>query len=77
VVAGATSGDTIVFGNVIDVGGATVVLTTTAGTLGPVSYIGSGRYQATLTSSTTRGTATIKGTINGQPITSFATVKFR
>ena len=34
------------FGNVIDVGGATVVLTTTLGRLGPVSYVGSGRYQA-------------------------------
>ena len=65
------------YGNVIDVGGATVVLSTTLGSLGSVSYIGSGRYQATLTSSKTRGLATIHGTINGQPITSFATVRFR
>ena len=65
------------YGNVIDVGGATVVLTTTAGSLGPVSYIGSGRYQATLTSSTTRGPATISGTINTNTITSSATVRFR
>ena len=65
------------YGNVIDVGGATVVLSTTLGSLGTVSYIGSGRYQATLTSSKTRGLATIHGTINGQPITSFATVRFR
>ena len=65
------------FGNDIDVGGATVVLNTSLGSLGSVSYIGSGRYQATLTSSTTPGRATISGTINGQAIASTATVRFR
>jgi hypothetical protein len=65
------------YGNVIDVGGATVALTTTLGRLGPVSYVGSGRYQATLTSSTTPGRAMVRGTINKNPITSFATVRFK
>jgi adhesin/invasin len=62
------------YGNLIKAGGATVVLNTSAGSLGSVSFIGSGRYQATLTSATSPGTATISGTINGNPITAPATV---
>ena len=87
VFAAALDKDTIVFD--LDCTGASAIvlpfelevdgihMTTTLGRLEPVSYIGSGRYQATLTSSTTPGRAMVRGTINKNPITSFARVRFR
>lgn len=64
------------FGNTLTAGGATVVLSTTLGTLGAVTDNGNGTYSATLTSSTTAGTATISGTVNGAAISDTATVDF-
>jgi len=53
-----------------------VVLNTTAGTLGSVTDNLDGTYTATLTSSTTVGTATITGTLDAAAITDDATVDF-
>ena len=65
-------------GNNLSAGGDSVVLSTTAGTLGPVTDGGNGTYTATLTSSTTVATATISGTLNGagNTIVDTATVSF-
>ena len=65
-------------GNPLTTGGATVTLSTTAGTLGSVSDNGDGTYEATLTSSSssTNVTATVTGTVNGNAITDNATVTF-
>jgi hypothetical protein len=65
-------------GNNLGTGGDTVVLSSTAGTLGPVIDNNNGTYTATLTSSTTAITATITGTLNGagNAITDTATVAF-
>jgi adhesin/invasin len=49
-------------------GGATVLLSTTEGTISGVTDNGDGTYTATLTSSTTTGTADVGGTINGNTI---------
>jgi adhesin/invasin len=57
-------------------GGDAVTLSTTLGTLGPVSDRGNGTYAATLTSSTSPGTATVTGTVNGEAIADTATVTF-
>ncbi|HUP00815.1 MAG TPA: invasin domain 3-containing protein, partial [Gemmatimonadota bacterium] len=57
-------------------GGDAVTLTTTAGILGPVRDNGNGTYTATLTSSTSNVTATIRGTLNGASIVDTATVTF-
>ncbi len=67
-----------VHGNALAVGGATVTLATTLGTLGSVTDHANGTYTATLTSATTAGTATISGTLNGvgNPITHTAVVTF-
>ncbi len=54
----------------------TVELSTTAGTLSPVTDNGDGTYTATLTASTTPEAAEITGTINGEPITDMAVVDF-
>ena len=59
------------------VGGDAVTLSTTSGTLSAVSDNGDGTYTAVLTSANSAGTATITGTINGDPITSQATVTFQ
>lgn len=64
------------FGNALTAGGANVAVSTTLGTLGPVTDNGNGTYSATLTSSTTAGTATINGTVNGAAISDTATVDF-
>src|SRR5439155_9542382 len=58
------------------VGGDTVALSTTRGTLGAVTDNGTGTYTATLTSSTSAGTATVSGTVNGTTFTSTAAVDF-
>jgi uncharacterized repeat protein (TIGR01451 family) len=55
--------------------GSDVRLTTTAGTLGPVTNQGNGRYTATLTAPSTPATATIRGTVNGQSIAQTTTVE--
>jgi hypothetical protein len=57
-------------------GGDPVALTTTAGTLGPVTDLGNGTYVATLVSATTAGSATIRGTLGGAQIVDTATVAF-
>jgi adhesin/invasin len=51
-------------------------LATNLGVLSPVNDNTDGTYTATLTSSTTAGTATITGTLNGPPIIDGATVTF-
>ena len=56
--------------------GGTVVVTTTAGTLGTVTDNGNGTYTVTLTSSATAGTATLGFSINGTTATATTTVTF-
>lgn len=65
-----------VFGNSVEVGGATVTLNTNFGSLGAVSDMGDGRYNATLLAPATTGTAVITGTMNGQSLVDTATVQF-
>ncbi|MFV1884468.1 MAG: DUF2341 domain-containing protein [Balneola sp.] len=63
-------------GNNRTVGGATIVLSTTDGSLSAVTDNGNGTYTATLTSSVVEGTATITGTLNAVAITDNALVEF-
>jgi len=63
-------------GNPLVNGGDTVTLATTLGTLSTVTDAGDGTYTATLTPAPASGTATISGSVNGQPITDMATVTF-
>jgi adhesin/invasin len=63
-------------GNNLTSSAGTVLLNTTAGTLGGVTDNGNGSYTATLTSSTVTGSATISGTIAGNAIGHTATVTF-
>jgi hypothetical protein len=62
------------FGNNLTTGGATVTLSTTAGTLSNVTDNGDGTYTATLTSPTVPGTATVSGKLGGQPLVDTAEV---
>jgi len=55
-------------GNDLAVGGDSVVLATTAGSLGPVVDYGDGTHIAILTSAATPGTAVITGEVNSSPI---------
>src|SRR5690606_16704082 len=55
---------------------ASVNMATTDGSIGPVSYAGEGRYQATLTSSTNVGFAVVTAELNGQPLVNSVTVVF-
>lgn len=64
------------FGNLIETGGETVVLSTDLGSIGSVTDNGDGTYTATLTSSTSTDIATITGTLNGTNITDDAEVEF-
>jgi adhesin/invasin len=57
-------------------GGDVVTLSTTAGTLGPVTDLGDGTRTATLTASSTPALATISGTVNGSAIVDTAAVTF-
>ncbi len=57
-------------------GGHQVALNTTGGTLGTVSDEGNGTYTATLTAPTVVGTASITGTVDGDPIGGSTTVQF-
>jgi outer membrane protein OmpA-like peptidoglycan-associated protein len=63
-------------GKQMEIGGAEVVLSTTLGTLGDVTDQGDGTYTATLTSSTTEGTAVITGTVDGVAVEDNAEVRF-
>ncbi|WP_193726593.1 invasin domain 3-containing protein [Paenibacillus guangzhouensis] len=63
-------------GHALTSGGATVVVTTTQGTLGAVKDNGDGTYTAQLTAPTTLGVATISATVGGQAIASKAAVQF-
>jgi adhesin/invasin len=63
-------------GNPRTAGGDNVQLSTTAGSIGPVTHQGNGIYTATLTSPSTPGSATITGTVGGAPIADNATVTF-
>lgn len=63
-------------GNDITVGGAEVLLNTTAGSLSPVMDHGDGTYSALLTATIHVETATISGSINGDGITDQASVDF-
>ncbi|MEX2531365.1 MAG: invasin domain 3-containing protein [Gemmatimonadota bacterium] len=58
------------------VGGHQVALNTTGGTLGSVTDEGNGTYTATLTSPKVVGTASITGTVDGDPIGGTTTVQF-
>ncbi|HCI72323.1 MAG TPA: hypothetical protein DHV30_17700, partial [Balneola sp.] len=63
-------------GNNVTVGGATIALSATDGSLGSVTDNSNGTYTATLTSSIIEGTATITGTLNGNAISDNAQVEF-
>jgi adhesin/invasin len=63
-------------GNNLTASGGTVALNTTGGSLGSVTDNNDGTYTATLTSSTTAGTATITGTLDGNAITDNEVVTF-
>lgn len=63
-------------GNNRTVGGETIALSATDGTLGSITDNGNGTYTATLTSSVVAGTATITGTLNAVAITDNALVEF-
>ena len=73
-VANGTSTSTItvhvkdVNDNDLTAGGATVALATSRGSIGSVTDNGDGTYSATLTSSTSAGTANVTGTLNGTAI---------
>jgi outer membrane protein OmpA-like peptidoglycan-associated protein len=62
--------------NNLSSGSGTVVLNTSAGSLGAVTDNSNGTYTATLTSASTAGTATITATLNAAAITDTATVTF-
>ncbi|MGR7945962.1 Ig-like domain-containing protein [Paenibacillus sp. M.A.Huq-81] len=57
-------------------GGETVAISSTLGTVGPVTDNGDGTYTAMLTAPTTLGTATIGATLNGTALTSTTSVQF-
>ena len=63
-------------GNNATVGGATVTLATTLGSISSVTDNGNGTYTATVTSSTTAATATVSGTLDGLTISDTAFVRF-
>ncbi len=63
-------------GNALTTGGATVAVSTTLGTVGPVTDNHNGTYTATLTAPTTAGTATISASVGGSAIASTASVQF-
>ena len=63
-------------GNDLTVGGDTVALFTTLGSLGSVNDNGDGTYTATLTSSTTTGTAIVTGSLNATAIIDNAVISF-
>lgn len=64
------------FGNVINIGGEEISLTSTLGTLSVVSDNNNGIYTATLTASTTAGIAVITGSLNGEKVDKDLNVAF-
>jgi hypothetical protein len=60
--------------NLVSTGSYTITMNTPNGSLGPVTYRGSGQYCATYTSSTIWGGTQITGTINGSAMMQFATI---
>ncbi|WP_213619995.1 invasin domain 3-containing protein [Paenibacillus sp. J22TS3] len=62
-------------GNEITSGGETVAVTSTLGTVGPVTDNGDGTYTATLTAPTAVGTATVSASVGGKPLTRTAAVQ--
>lgn len=64
------------YGNLIGTGGATVAVTSTAGTVGTVLDNGDGTYSTTLTPPVATGTATVRATVNQSQLASTATVTF-
>ncbi|WP_222708641.1 Ig-like domain-containing protein, partial [Paenibacillus sp. N3.4] len=63
-------------GNALTTGGATVAITSTLGTVGPVTDNHNGTYTARLTAPTTVGTATIRASVGGSAIAATASVQF-
>ncbi|MFX3631722.1 MAG: invasin domain 3-containing protein [Candidatus Pristimantibacillus sp.] len=63
-------------GNDVTTGGATVAITSTLGTVSSVTDNNNGTYTATLTSSTSVGTATINASVGGSAIGQTAIVQF-
>lgn len=64
-------------GDPVNIGGADIVLTSTAGTLSTtVNDHGDGTYSATLTSSVIEETALVTATLDGQPMNDSASVEF-
>ncbi|WP_221584777.1 invasin domain 3-containing protein [Microbacterium sp. G2-8] len=63
-------------GNPLPVGGDSVTISTTAGTLSDVTDNGDGTYTATLTAPTEADTATVSFTVNDEPASATATVTF-
>ena len=61
-------------GNNLTLGGDTIVLSSTAGSLGTVTDNNNGSYSAVLTSAGSAGTAVITGTLNALPIVDSASV---
>ncbi|MGG1552476.1 invasin domain 3-containing protein [Paenibacillus ferrarius] len=57
-------------------GGNTVTITSTAGTVGPVTDNHDGTYMATLTAPVTTGTATVNAKLDGTSLASSASVSF-
>lgn len=63
-------------GNNLSTGGDTIVLASSAGSLGPVTDNNDGTYSAILTSSSTAQTAVITGTLNSQTLANSVSVSF-
>ncbi|HTX98889.1 MAG TPA: invasin domain 3-containing protein [Bacteroidota bacterium] len=64
------------YGNNLTTGGSSVGVTAPLGSLGSVSDLGNGSYNATLTSGTVAGTDSVTATISSTPITNKAGVVF-
>ncbi len=64
------------YNNALTSGPNTVALTTTLGTLSTVVNVGNGTYTSTLTSGVVAGTALVSATLDGNAITSTASVTF-
>lgn len=63
-------------GTPASVGGDTVTVATSAGTLGSVSDLNNGQYTAVLTAPATPAVTTVSATVNGTPLTATAMVTF-
>ncbi|NEW08995.1 hypothetical protein GK047_23665 [Paenibacillus sp. SYP-B3998] len=63
-------------GNALTSGGATVAITSTLGTVGPVTDNQNGTYTATLKAPLTVGTATISASVGGNAIAATVSVQF-